>query len=123
MPFSTIITTANMASRASVGLPCPVDMTAPIIMTSIPITDSVRTSVPNGSPSFTATLSAWRTTARADNRIAPKSHKRTKVNQAGLDRPASQPGPNPMKRAVVTRLTPSAHSRRSTGMTFTAPFF
>ena len=46
MPFSAIITTAIIASRASVGLPLPVYMTAAIIITSIPVTASVRMRVP-----------------------------------------------------------------------------
>ena len=58
MPLSTIITTPNIASRASAGFDSPVSMTAEIIMTSMPITASVSTSVPRGSPRRTARLSA-----------------------------------------------------------------
>jgi hypothetical protein len=50
--------TANIASRARATLPWPADITALIIMTSMPTTARVSTSVPIGSPSFTATLSA-----------------------------------------------------------------
>ncbi len=46
MPFSTIITTAIIASRASAALPLPVYMMEAIIITSIPVTASVRMSVP-----------------------------------------------------------------------------
>jgi hypothetical protein len=41
MPFSTIMITANIASRASVGLPWPVDIVATMIITSMPVTASV----------------------------------------------------------------------------------
>jgi hypothetical protein len=46
MPFSTIISVANMASRASVGLFSPCSMIAAISETSIVITEKVSTSVP-----------------------------------------------------------------------------
>ncbi len=58
MPLSTIITMPNIVSRANAGLPSPVSMTAEIIITSMPMTESVSTNVPNGSPSRTARLSA-----------------------------------------------------------------
>ena len=46
MPFSTIITTAIIASRASVALPLPVYMMAAIMITSMPVMARVRVSVP-----------------------------------------------------------------------------
>ena len=52
MPFMTIITTANIASRARAALPCPAYITAAIMLTSMPVTASVRISVPSGSPSL-----------------------------------------------------------------------
>jgi len=67
IPLSTIITTENIASRAVPGCPCPADMTAVIIITSIPVTAMVSTSVPNGSPSLTARPSACRTTAKEES--------------------------------------------------------
>jgi hypothetical protein len=44
--FSTIISVANMVSRASVGLLSPFSMTEAISDTSMTMIDSVRTSVP-----------------------------------------------------------------------------
>ena len=46
MPFSPIISVANMASRASVGLFSPCSMIAASSDTSITTIDSVSTSVP-----------------------------------------------------------------------------
>src|SRR5439155_23355705 len=62
------------------------------------------------SPSFTASASAWRTTAKADRNMAPKSHSETKANHAGLERSASQPAPKRRKSAVVAKFTTSTHS-------------
>ena len=42
MPFGTIMITANMVSRASVGLFLPLSISAEIITTSMEITDSVK---------------------------------------------------------------------------------
>jgi len=50
--------TANIESRASVGLPFPVSIVAMMIITSMPVTASVNTNVPSGSPSFSARHSA-----------------------------------------------------------------
>lgn len=112
MPLSTIITTANMASRASAGLPPPVNMAEAINMASMPVTDRVSTSVPRGSPSRTAMLSACRTTPKADSRITERSHVRRKVNQAGLDRSSSQALPNARNRAAVPKSSSNGRSRR-----------
>ena len=46
MPFSTIISVANIASRASVGLFSPCNMIEASIATSMTITENVRISVP-----------------------------------------------------------------------------
>ncbi len=46
MPFSTIITTANSVSRASVGLFLPCNMTAEMLTTSMNVTEMVRINVP-----------------------------------------------------------------------------
>ena len=46
MPFMTMITTASMVSRASVGSELPVSIRAEITATSMPITEIVRISVP-----------------------------------------------------------------------------
>ena len=73
MPLSTIISVANMASRASVGLFSPCSMTEAIRATSMMITDRVSTSVPYGSPSFSASASACRITLKAHHTMAPNS--------------------------------------------------
>ena len=46
MPPRMIMTIANKVSRTSVGLLSPCNMTAEMLMTSMAVTDSVRTSVP-----------------------------------------------------------------------------
>jgi hypothetical protein len=46
MPFSTIISVANMVSRASVGLFSPCSMIEVSNATSITMTEKVSTSVP-----------------------------------------------------------------------------
>ena len=46
MPPRMIITMANNVSRTSVGLFSPCSITAEMLITSIAVTDSVRTSVP-----------------------------------------------------------------------------
>ena len=93
MPFSTIIITANMVSRASTGLPLPVSMTAEIISTSIAITAMVRTSVPKGSPIRCARLSAWRTIDAELATMTQNSQPNISANHAPPDRSASQAVP------------------------------
>jgi hypothetical protein len=88
-------------------------MTAAIIITSIVMADNVRISVPKGSPKRTARLSAWRTTAKADAKITPKSHARMRINHSGWARCAIQPVPNSRKSTVVMTLRRSTHSRHS----------
>jgi hypothetical protein len=105
-----------MVSRASEDPPWPVYMTAAIIIISMPLMESVSTSVPKGSPSRTARPSAWRTTANAETRIAAKSHPNREANQTGLERSASYPFPNTRKSAVVAMLTGSCHSVRNLEM-------
>src|SRR2546426_11204573 len=75
---------------------------------------TVSTSVPMGSPSCSARPSAWRTTANAETRIAPKSQPRMQANQTELERSASQRLPNARNIAVVAMLTDSGHSWRRT---------
>ena len=72
--------------------------------------DTVKRASQKGSPSRMARPSAWRTTANAETRIAPKSHPSIKANQAALERSASHPFPNTRKTAVVAMLTSSGHS-------------
>ncbi len=107
------MTTAIIASRASDGLPLPAYITAVIIMTSMPVTASVRISVPNGSPRFAASTSAWWTMAKAERRITPNNQMRISPNQSGFERSANHTRPKARKRAVVTRLTSHGHSRES----------
>jgi hypothetical protein len=54
--------------------------------------------------------SAWRTTAKDETRIAPKSHPSIKANQAAFGEIGEQPFPKHKKTAVVTTLTSSGHS-------------
>jgi hypothetical protein len=89
MPLNTIMITANMVSRASVETCGPVSMTAAIIITSIAVMAKVRISVPNGSPRISASASACRTTANADQRITPKSHTNTNAAHHGFSRRSS----------------------------------
>ena len=55
MPFRTMMRTASMVSRASVGSGSPWSMTATITETSMMMTEMVSTTVPSGSPSRSAT--------------------------------------------------------------------
>ena len=89
MPFSTIITTANMASRASEGLPDSVYMKALIITTSIPVTDRVRMTVPTGSPSLVARASAWWMAEKADVMIASSSQANRAISWNGRSKSLS----------------------------------
>jgi hypothetical protein len=87
-------------------------MTAAIIIISMPLIDSVSTSVPKGSWTCSASASAWRTTANAEARMAPKSQPSMRPNQARLLRSASQRSPSARNTTVVARLAASGHSRR-----------
>src|SRR3954471_20837988 len=64
--------TANIVSRPTVGDPPPPSITALISITSITTIESVRMSVPSGSPSISARWSASVTTPNAHHRIAPR---------------------------------------------------
>ncbi len=112
IPLSTIITIPYMVSRANVGLFSPVSMTAEIIITSMPMTESVSTSVPRGSPSLTARLSAWCTTAKAELMMTAKSQTSMKTNHSGFERSESQPLPKSRNKAVVAKATARSHSCR-----------
>src|SRR5579859_6873306 len=60
IPLQTIITAANTVSRASPAFSGPdVNITETISATSITVTATASTSVPNGSPTRCATTSAW----------------------------------------------------------------
>ena len=60
MPLQTIMTAANTVSRASAALSvAAASMIETISATSITVTATARTSVPNGSPTRCATTSAW----------------------------------------------------------------
>src|SRR6476646_7614158 len=64
IPLQTIITTANTVSRANAALSGPPpSITNTISDTSITVTATARTSVPNGSPTLCAIISAWNTAA------------------------------------------------------------
>jgi hypothetical protein len=58
-PLHTIMMTANTVSRASAGELPGVSTIDSINATSMIVTASVRTSVPNGSPTRCAITSAW----------------------------------------------------------------
>ncbi len=87
-------------------------MTAAISMTSMPVTASVRMSVPYGSPSFAARTSACRTTAKAETAITANSHAERNASQADRDKSSSHESPNSAKSAAVRTLATSAHSVR-----------
>jgi hypothetical protein len=60
MPLQTIITAAKTVSRARPALSSPpASIIDTIRATSITVTATARTSVPNGSPTRWATTSAW----------------------------------------------------------------
>src|SRR5689334_7402268 len=64
MPLHTSITAANTVSRASPAFSGPLDnITETISATSMTVTATASTSVPNGSPMRCATTSAWWTAA------------------------------------------------------------
>src|SRR5512135_2839163 len=64
MPVQTIMTVANTVSRAStVAFSPPDSISATISEASITVIATASTSVPNGSPTFSATTSAWWTAA------------------------------------------------------------
>src|SRR5678816_2628762 len=64
IPLHTIITTANTVSRANAALSGPPpSITNTISDTSITVTATARTSVPKGSPTLCAIISAWNTAA------------------------------------------------------------
>jgi hypothetical protein len=65
MPLHTIMTAAKTVSRASPAFSTgAATMTDTIKATSITVTATARTSVPNGSPVRCATTSAWYTAAK-----------------------------------------------------------
>src|SRR5262249_15294312 len=103
---------ASMVSRASDDSPLPAYMTPVIIIISMPLIESVSTSVPGGSWICSASASAWRTTANAETRIAAKSQPSMRPNQARFPRSASQRSPSTRNSTVVARLAASGHSRR-----------
>src|SRR4051812_18300347 len=104
--------TANMVSRASEDTSGPASITAPIIVTSMTVMASVRTSVPNGSPSSTARPSACRTAANAESRMAANSHANTSAKRHGLVSSASSTSPKARNAPIVAPLKRSGHSRR-----------
>jgi hypothetical protein len=59
MPLQAIITEAKTVSRASAALSPAPSMTETMSATSMTVTATARTSVPNGSPMRCATTSAW----------------------------------------------------------------
>ena len=65
MPLHTIMTAAKTVSRASPAFSAgAATMTETISATSMTVTATARTSVPNGSPVRCATTSAWYTAAK-----------------------------------------------------------
>src|SRR6185369_2922849 len=78
--------------------------------TSTPITESVSTRVPSGSPRTAARLSAWRTIANADARITTNNQIKTNANQRRLERSPNHRSPKRKKSPVVIKLAARAHS-------------
>src|SRR3954464_5227726 len=104
--------TANMVSRASEDTSGPASITAPIIVTSMTVMASVRTSVPNGSPSSTARPSACRTAANAASRNAANRHANPSAKRQGRVSSASSTSPKARNAPIVAPLKRSGHSRR-----------
>ena len=111
MPLRMIITTANSVSRVSVGLFSPCSMIAVMLATSMKVTESVRISVPYGSPSRTASRSAWRTTDSAEPRMATNSQTNIPTRYAGCDKRAAKASPYHTKAAHVSSTAKSQYSR------------
>ncbi len=78
-PFIVIISTENIVLRAKVGCASPVSITAPMVMISMLATLTVKIRVPEGSPSRSASLSAWPTIRSAPVTVAANSHKTTRL--------------------------------------------
>ena len=95
MPLMLIITAANTVSRASADVSLSVDtIRVTISATSMTVTATASTSEPNGSPTRSATTSAWWTAAST----APTRNDRDHGDHHGLDRAARVPAPRGRQR-------------------------
>lgn len=119
--FAACENTMQRLHVTKAGLPLPVNIAAVMMATSIPVTDSVSTSVPSGSPSRTARCSACRTIANDESKLTVKSYTRRKTNQIGSERSANQSLLKTRKSTVVSMLNSSGHSRPTTGLHFLDP--
>ena len=105
------MTTANIVSRASVGLASPVDITNATMQTSNPVIVSVSSNVPKGSPSRWASSSACRTMAMAAVRMTAQITTSSTTNSTGCSK-AVVIQPFPSNASVsVTMARASGHSR------------
>ena len=116
MPLQTIMTAANTVSRASPDFSAPpAIMTETISATSMTVTATARTSVPNGSPIRCATTSAWYTAANtAAMSAAPAAPvispplanvARTRIAQASAGPPQAHHGVRPATAMLLLFLS------------------
>jgi len=85
MPLQTIMTAANTVSRARPAFSGPeVSITETISATSITVTATASTKVPNGSPTRCATTSAWCTA------VNTAAHSATPTNASSSPLPGSR---------------------------------
>jgi hypothetical protein len=99
-PFSMIMTVAYMVSRARAALLAPpASMTDTISDDSMAVTASARTSVPKGSPTRCATISAWCTAA---------------TTAAARRSPHTRPSATPTGRLSAARSAATASSGATT---------
>ena len=82
-----------MVSRPSVGAASAVSITAAISATSIVTIESVRISVPSGSPSSSARCSARSTTPKAHHAMMASSHRKSAADLMNDPRSESQSSP------------------------------
>src|SRR5690242_2547667 len=87
-------------------------MRAATMVTSMPMTASVRIRVPRGSPNLIARHSACRTTPNAEVRMAAKSQTKRNITQAALDKFASHALSKRRNKATLTTPMRIGHSVR-----------
>ena len=78
-PAHTIMTVENTNSRASVGLLAPCSIIVTMIDASIAVTANVSSSVPYGSPTRAAIVSAWCSTTNTVAKIKTATRPSNKV--------------------------------------------
>ena len=104
-----------MVSRPSVGAASAVSITAAMSATSIVTIESVRISVPRGSPSSSARCSARSTTPKAHQAMTAISQRKSAADRIAEPRSDSQSSPytrnaTTVPHAISSRATSSAFS-------------